>query len=901
MIFRFAKTLGAIASTLVLVACGGGGGGGGPQPAQDQTISFATTGTVSSAVGTSVTNTASGGAGTGTITYVSSNLTVATVNPTTGVATLLTVGTTTITATKSASSGFNQATASYALNVTPGTQTIAFAQAGPLQSLVGATTNNTASGGAGTGVVGYASSNTAVATVNTTTGMVTAVGVGSATITATKAADANYQQAQTTYNIDVVDQATVNAWVGETGTLVSLPAVANGARFTRARDRNCDLANYATCTNGQQTVVANAPGAAISDGAATIANTAYYWLQSDTVNSQPLPVSVGRFSERIGHTALRYNNRYWVIGGSLFNSAGAFADVWSSADGRVWELATNNAAFGQRWLHQSVVYNNRMWVIGGINAAGGLANNVYSSTDGIAWTQEAPGTPFIGSTHENLASTVFNNAIWVVYHGDVYSSTDGFSWSLRNPSSQISGGQRGYASLTVFNGQLWYIGGSVGYTNGANPGTSVNDVWRSSDGITWTQVTASAAFPPRMRHSAFVLNGRLWVFGGQVASAGVIGGRAGDAWSTSDGTNWTEEGANIAIDDSFLAPVVQESDRVTMIGGVQRVYSNGVYQSTNGTSWTELSPFAQFPSRIAQAAVSFLGDLWVIGGTTLEQGDTNDVWRSADGANWTRVTTVGPIFSPRNSHRAIVFNNRLWVIGGWSDPNLGGTGERYNDVWSSADGVNWTQETANAAFAARAGFATAAHSGRLWVFGGALADDSNVNDVWSSVDGITWTEETASAAFTARNGHTVTVLNNEFLLIGGVAGAAYNDEVWRSANGRDWTLVAAGPRFSMRNRHAAVAHNNRIWVIGGSNGPYPTAASPGNTSLNDVWSSADGVTWRQDTAAAQFEHRSLMDAVSHNGDLWVVGGFRLDRMNDVWRSSDGANWRVGVKDTIRMQ
>src|SRR6188768_3505020 len=121
---------GIMSLALLVSACGGGGGGdGGQQPApQPQTIAFATAGPVNGSVGTTVTNIASGGAGTGAITYSSGTTTVATVNATTGVATLVGTGSAAISATKAASSGFTSATATYQLQVTPGTQAIAFAQ-----------------------------------------------------------------------------------------------------------------------------------------------------------------------------------------------------------------------------------------------------------------------------------------------------------------------------------------------------------------------------------------------------------------------------------------------------------------------------------------------------------------------------------------------------------------------------------------------------------------------------------------------------------------------------------------------------------------------------------------------------------------------------------------------------
>lgn len=69
--------------------------------------------------------------------------------------------------------------------------------------------------------VAYSSSNTGVCTVNATTGQVTAVGPGTATITATVQAAANWNTAQTTYEVEVRGDVrggnSVNPW-GDGGT-----------------------------------------------------------------------------------------------------------------------------------------------------------------------------------------------------------------------------------------------------------------------------------------------------------------------------------------------------------------------------------------------------------------------------------------------------------------------------------------------------------------------------------------------------------------------------------------------------------------------------------------------------------------------------------------------------------
>ena len=90
-------------------------------------------------------------------------------------------------------------------------QTISFAQQGPLVLMVGATTSNLASGGTGTGAITYQSSNTNILSVNAASGVATGIAIGTATVTATKAADTSFAQAQATYTINVQTTAPLSA------------------------------------------------------------------------------------------------------------------------------------------------------------------------------------------------------------------------------------------------------------------------------------------------------------------------------------------------------------------------------------------------------------------------------------------------------------------------------------------------------------------------------------------------------------------------------------------------------------------------------------------------------------------------------------------------------------------
>ncbi len=306
--------------------------------------------------------------------------------------------------------------------------------------------------------------------------------------------------------------------------------------------------------------------------------------------------------------------------------------------GFVWGAATTSAAFPGRQFPAGLVYNNAMWLIGGYDTANNYLNDVWSSTNGVSWTNVLPdltggsSTQFIGRT--NHTSLVYNNAMWV-------------------------------------------IGGANGLLGG-----SLNDVWSSTNGSTWTQ-TASASsvniFPARSEHTSVVFNSTMWVIGGFGAS----------------------------------------------------------------------SPF-------------FL----------------NDVWASTDGANWYEATT-GAAFSARQGHASLVFNNAMWVIGGQSNSSY------LNDVWTSANGVNWTQVLSNTAspgstqFSERNDFTSFVYNNAMWVVGG-FANGAAANDAWYSTNGSTWTEATAGAAFPKRDALSGLVYNNFMWVISGAGTSGYLNDVWYS-------------------------------------------------------------------------------------------------------------------------
>jgi len=293
-----------------------------------------------------------------------------------------------------------------------------------------------------------------------------------------------------------------------------------------------------------------------------------------------------------------------------------------------------------------------------------------------------------------------------------------------------------------------------------------------------------------------------------------------------------------------------------------------------GKTWTEATPTAFVTGRTLAPLVVFNNKLWYLGGLTATTAVVNDVYSSSDGITWVLETTVNP-FTARYGHSAVVFNSKLWVIGGF-------TGSApLNDVWSSVDGITWVEEIADSPgtpFAARSSFSCIVYNSKIWVMGGFDGTIAH-NDVWSSINGTTWVEETSSATWTARLAAAITIFNNQMWLSGGQlvdqSGAVTND-VWYSTNGITWTEATAAAEWSTRLGHSMSNFSGYLFVVAGS---HDTA-----TSLVDVWKSLDGITWTQVTGNTDYGSRTYQGSVIFNGNLWIAGGGIVggSRIPSVW-------------------
>lgn len=207
-----------------------------------------------------------------------------------------------------------------------------------------------------------------------------------------------------------------------------------------------------------------------------------------------------------------------------------------------------------------------------------------------------------------------------------------------------------------------------------------------------------------------------------------------------------------------------------------------------------------------------------------------------------------------------------------------------NDIWNSADGITWNQ-VGQAEWTPRGAHTVVAFKGKLWLLGGAdhvkedRGTDRFLNDVWTSDDGLKWTQASAAAGWAPRDYPRVVVYHDELYLLGGQGHA----DIWSSADGASWTAVSPEADWKRRFDYGAHVFDGKLWVFGGRTG------DPKTTALNDIWFSSNGRDWSRQTDHAPWGPRSGGHSIVYGGKLWIFSGKHTGAADswggDIWTMS----------------
>ncbi|MEM5777875.1 MAG: hypothetical protein QXJ06_05550 [Candidatus Aenigmatarchaeota archaeon] len=269
-----------------------------------------------------------------------------------------------------------------------------------------------------------------------------------------------------------------------------------------------------------------------------------------------------------------------------------------------------------------------------------------------------------------------------------------------------------------------------------------------------------------------------------------------------------------------------------------------------------------FQGRADHEVLIFNNKMWVLGGLQ-NISSPNYIYSSSDGINWSLETSNAP-FGNRHGLAAVVFNEKMWVIGGYSSNGF------VNDVWYSSDGINWTQATSNADWSPRSYHKCIVFNNKMYLMGGMLSNGSRVNDVWYSSDGINWTQATSNADWSPRHNFYAITYNAKMWVMGGSTNNGNVNDVWYSSDGVNWTRAVENAEWSPRQGFFLVNYDNGMMLGAGSNGG------------SDLWYSVNGSSWQAITQSANYPSRTGGEAVVFNNKLFLIGGYTYNYDDDVW-------------------
>ena len=423
-----------------------------------------------------------------------------------------------------------------------------------------------------------------------------------------------------------------------------------------------------------------------------------------------------------------YGNGVFVTMGVWNDGRGnRYYGVQRSQDGINW-WGTNAPANA---LLRGIAFGAGSFVMVG---DGGL---VFTSPDGVVWTQRGSGTS------ATLYDVAFVDGWFLAVGGSgtVIRSQDAGQWFGAHDSEPC---------------ELYGVGNGVGRIIAVGEQSSVltstdRQLWTSPVAATYSELRGVTFAQQKYvavgteGSGAVSADGRQWSARPVYQSLGgmpntwfnavtfannsflTVGGDGFPIFRSPDGNSWSGQHSNLGIDDFF--GLAYANGRFVTVGimstgfGVQ----GGLRSSENGTNWTTRLAGLQAPLR----CVAYGNGTWVAAGSNLVT--------SADGITWTARTV------PANGNfHAAAFGAGRFVLAG----EAGG-------VITSTDGNSW-------AFHPAFGYAKI----RGLAFGGtdfvAVGERDGAGIMWSSPDGLNWTQS-GSAPYPLK---AVTYNNGSFTAVG---------------------------------------------------------------------------------------------------------------------------------------
>ncbi len=624
-------------------------------------------------------------------------------------------------------------------------------------------------------------------------------------------------------------------------------------------------------------------------------------------------------TDMLAFSAVAYNSYIYLIGGdrsgggagtgsdvvnyAKINTNGTFAA--NSGCGTTW-CTTSSLNTGRRTL-SGFAHNGYLYALGGntsgatyintveyakINANGTLGSwaftsNMLSDRSGAAATAVDNYIYLLGGNNSSFAAGTDNSEYARLDANGAIASDSGCgsSWCTNGalPTRRV------YHGVKAYDNWIYLVGGRWGSTlYDTSYFAHIN-----GDGTlgSWTQTTSMNS--NRYGQGLEIWNGYMYATGGCSTYAGSGECQAGFFLNTTEYTPILANGSlgTWRSTDSFTTGSLNHGSSIWngyiyVLGGC----ISGICQYTNRSqiasidsagalhdgSWDTTTGFTT--GRRYPTVEVHNGCMYVIAGWDSSGGGYLDTVQYAtintDGTVGSWTTSGNTLATARRNHQSVIYGGYLYVAGGWT-----GAVElddvEYAPINADCSIGAFTTDT-DLLLDARQSFGLAAYNGYLYSTGGnSSSGDEVAYSAINSADGSIGTWSIAGSYTDLQFGIGALHIHNGYMyLVGGRNGAGDTYYGVRyAAIESDGTLPSPGgwntatPFTTGRTNFSSVIHNGYMYIMGGEDS--------GSTALDDVQLApinADGSIGTWSYTVDLNDTRTLFDAVSHGGYLYVVGG-----------------------------
>ena len=250
--------------------------------------------------------------------------------------------------------------------------------------------------------------------------------------------------------------------------------------------------------------------------------------------------------------------------------------------------------------------------------------------------------------------------------------------------------------------------------------------------------------------------------------------------------------------------------------------------------WKKLQSCEEFvgAKRSKHTMVAWDDRLYVFGGDNGRRMLNDFLVSTVHDSSWARVIFTGTPPAPRYHHSAVVFQNSMFVFGGYtgdinSNSNLRNSNELFEYKFTTSQWIDWQDKVTGPLPPARSAHGAAIFQNKLWIFAG-YDGNTRLNDMWA-IDLLSsnpkWEriDQSGDSPPTCCN-FPVAVVGNSMYVFSGQSGAKITNNLYEfKFFERCWIRIPTehllrGDTSPPQRRygHSMVAFNRCLYVFGGA-------------------------------------------------------------------------------------